>query len=136
MSGLIALSDDASWFRANWLCHAVFSAILESTPPGLVRDALGQAIDSHLLYLDPTSWSSDDVDTLLVAAEQAYRGCEINGPSGWHDPGFYPTFLASFRDLLHGLQCLSFRAAQREPKPLSRRQRRKMRRALRSHGVG
>jgi hypothetical protein len=120
MSAFIALDDGRSWWAPNWAYDSVIEKIaiqLDSTEP---ERALASWLREQTCIVNGPGLGSVDVRELTpqnrhlfrVAAQKAFRVAVKSGAAGWHDPSFFPGWLAGFRRLLR-----MWKAIDREEPP-------------------
>ncbi len=106
MTAFIALDDGRSWWAANWAYDAVIEGIAdvldraEQELAAWLRQQTCTECGPGLGSVDVRELSPANRRPFRAAAQQAFRAAALAGGLGWHDPSFFPGWLAWFRLLL------------------------------------
>jgi len=105
MSGGINFNDGVFWGKAGWCYRNArdeICATLREIPGG---SALAEEIsaESHPAqyceYLDLKDWPREKRKLLFQAIYRCVDRVAMEGPVGWHDPAFFPSFLRAMEEL-------------------------------------
>src|SRR5688572_10553825 len=97
------LRDDASWIVAGWASRNAAEIVRRFLTESECQGVLERLTDMDLYpgsLADFASASPADMRRLHRAVVQGFAAAEAEGPSGWHEPEFFPGFLARFRELV------------------------------------
>ena len=108
MSAFIALEDGRTWWAANWAYDAVIEGIAdrldrtdaERELAAWLRQQTCVECGPGLGSVDVRELSPASRRAVREAAQRAFRSAALEGAAGWHDPSFFPGWLAGFRRLL------------------------------------
>jgi hypothetical protein len=101
VAGTLDFSERRFWGPATW----IFVGVLRRALPYLQGSLLAQRIDEGTqegrgFYISLEGVARDEIRAFLAALERGYVDVESAGAQSFHDPEFYPRFMAEFRSLL------------------------------------
>jgi hypothetical protein len=108
MSAFIALDDGRSWWAANWAYDSVIEKIANQLHTTEAERALASWLREQTCIVNGPGLGSVDVRELTAANRQMFRLAAQRafclavraGSAGWHDPSYFPGWIAGFRRLL------------------------------------
>lgn len=103
MAGSIRISEDQGWGAAGWVFRHVLRQTIPALQPANERliVALSNALlEGHLEYVDLSAASDDEKRAFLAALHEGLAKTEKEGSESFHDPEFYPGFIARFKELI------------------------------------
>jgi len=108
MSAFIALDDGRSWWAANWAYDSLIEKVVdqlngtdaERELADWLRERTCRVNGPGLGFVDVRELTAQNRLLFRLAAQRAFRSAVLSGSVGWHEPTFFPDWLARFRQLL------------------------------------
>jgi hypothetical protein len=115
MAGFITLSDGRAYAAANWAYDQTIEAIADVLAENDDSRPLADWLLDQRCAVKGSGLGSVDVRELaprfqeifLGAIPKAYEHAKNRGPSGWHDPEAWPSWMNRFQDLVKMLDSIS-----------------------------
>jgi len=107
MAGTLIINPSADWLPAGWLFDEVLESIaseVASTQLDLARSLRAARTDAGSGYIDMTGWSAARMAAVVDAATSHLSHTESAGSQAFHDPEFFPGYLAQVDDLISKLR--------------------------------
>ena len=103
MAGTLIINANADWLPAGWIFDSVVDSIVvkvSETWPDLARSFREARTEGGSGYLDMAEWPSQQVVAVLEAVQRHRRETTSAGARAFHDPVFFPAYVAHLDDLI------------------------------------
>ena len=102
MSGTLIVNANSAWMPAGWVFDLVLDTLaedLDRVQPDLARKLRHAKTDVSVGFLDLAGLEAKTLSTLHEAVERAHGEFQRRGAASFHNPAFFPGFMAKLEEL-------------------------------------